>query len=62
MADGPQASEAAFAASVPAALAPAHAGAASAERGDHLAQRTDHGPFGKIEFTERAVVPLAGHR
>jgi hypothetical protein len=31
----------------------------SAERGDQLPQRTGHGPFGPIEFTERTVVLLA---
>jgi hypothetical protein len=29
------------------------------ERGDQLPQRTSHGPFGPIEFTERTVVLLA---
>jgi hypothetical protein len=31
----------------------------STERDDQLPQRTGHGPFGQIEFTERTVVLLA---
>lgn len=30
----------------------------SSQRGDQLPQRTSHGPFGQIEFTERTVALL----